>query len=287
MTSGTQRQVLEQRQRRVATLVWGTLLMAVGVVLSLHNAGVIDLSSRSTSRLAPRLAVDGDLGTRWSSDFSDPQSITVDLGEPCEITRVRLHWESAHATRYQLQVSDDQTAWTSIVSVTDADGEIDEHDVAARGRYVRMAGEARATPYGYSLYEFEVFGIPGPRLATAVASAVQPSLLSQGRSVSASSREDANTLPGARAAWSMLWPVFLVAMGLPPLLAPKDGGEQAVGLLTSGAGTLLLVANFTSLGFRQLMPILIVIAGSLLVIQSLGRSRRDAGPDSESSDRPF
>jgi len=26
------------------------------------------------------LAVDGDLSTRWSSDFSDPQSIYVDLG---------------------------------------------------------------------------------------------------------------------------------------------------------------------------------------------------------------
>jgi beta-glucosidase len=30
--------------------------------------------------------------------------------------------------------------------------------VSGSGRYVRMYGTARATPYGYSLWEFQVYG---------------------------------------------------------------------------------------------------------------------------------
>ena len=38
-------------------------------------------------------AVDGDPGTRWASEFSDPEWIYVDLGESVEIGAVLLNWE--------------------------------------------------------------------------------------------------------------------------------------------------------------------------------------------------
>ena len=50
-------------------------------------------------------AVDGDPGTRWSSAFSDPQWIQVDLGAGATLTRVVLTWETAYARAFTVQTS--------------------------------------------------------------------------------------------------------------------------------------------------------------------------------------
>src|SRR5262249_43698309 len=50
-------------------------------------------------------AVDGNAGTRWSSVFTDPQWLQVDLGGTATVDRVVLSWEAAYATAYQIQVS--------------------------------------------------------------------------------------------------------------------------------------------------------------------------------------
>jgi beta-glucosidase len=101
-------------------------------------------------------AVDGDTGTRWASAFSDPQSITVDLGAVRSIDRVTLVWETACGAEYAIETSADGSDWTEAAHVTDGDGGTDEMPVHASGRYVRMTGIRRATQWGYSLYEFEV-----------------------------------------------------------------------------------------------------------------------------------
>ena len=104
-------------------------------------------------------AVDGDLTTRWSSGFSDPQWIYVDLGVRKDIERMILHWETAYAKAYQIQVSDDAIHWTDIYSTTNGNGEVDNLKVRRAGRYVRMYGTQRGTEWGYSLWELEVYGI--------------------------------------------------------------------------------------------------------------------------------
>ncbi|WP_083925226.1 Ig-like domain-containing protein [Flexithrix dorotheae] len=106
-------------------------------------------------------AVDGDGGTRWASDQSDPQWMYVDLGETHTITRVELNWEAAYGSDYEIQVSDDASSWTTIFTETNGDGGTDNlTGLAGNGRYVRMYGTARGTQWGYSLYEFEVYGCP-------------------------------------------------------------------------------------------------------------------------------
>jgi F5/8 type C domain/Putative Ig domain len=106
-------------------------------------------------------AVDGNTGTRWSSAFSDPQWLQVDLGASASITQVVLQWEAAYATAFQIQTSPDGTNWTPIYSTTTGTGGTQTLNVTGTGRYVRMYGTARATPYGYSLWEFQVFGTLG------------------------------------------------------------------------------------------------------------------------------
>jgi len=101
--------------------------------------------------------VDGNLGTRWSSAFSDPQWLEVDLGSAQSICQVTLDWETAYGKAFQIQTSNDGSTWTTIYSTTTGTGGTQTLNVSGTGRYIRMYGTARATPYGYSLWEFQVY----------------------------------------------------------------------------------------------------------------------------------
>jgi hypothetical protein len=70
-----------------------------------------------------------------------------------------LRWEVAYGLSYQLQVSDDVATWSEVYGATTGDGGVDDITLStpATGRYVRMLGIQRATPFGYSPYEFEIY----------------------------------------------------------------------------------------------------------------------------------
>ncbi|MEV5708975.1 discoidin domain-containing protein [Actinoallomurus sp. NPDC052274] len=114
-------------------------------------------SAESVAFPAPN-AVDGNLGTRWSSAFSDPQWLQVDLGATRSICRATLNWETAYATAFQIQVSADANTWTTVYSTTTGTGGTQTVDLTGSGRYVRVYGTKRATQYGYSLWELQVYG---------------------------------------------------------------------------------------------------------------------------------
>ena len=110
-------------------------------------------------------AVDGNATTRWSSraDVTSPdtESLTVDLGAVYSIKRVKLNWEAAYGTRYVIETSLDGTSgWKTLYTENAGNGAIDDlTGLSGAGRYVRMRGVQRATVYGYSLWEFEVYGV--------------------------------------------------------------------------------------------------------------------------------
>ncbi|WP_430781640.1 glycosyl hydrolase [Actinoplanes sp. G11-F43] len=106
-------------------------------------------------------AVDGNTATRWSSAFADPQWLQVDLGATQNLSRAELVWEDAYATAYTVQTSTNGTTWATAATVTNGDGGTDTVTLSGNARYVRINGTARATPYGYSLFEFRVFGTCG------------------------------------------------------------------------------------------------------------------------------
>jgi hypothetical protein len=118
-------------------------------------------SSTENSSFPAANAVDGNTGTRWSSQFSDPQWLQVDLGGTATISQVTLTWETAYARAFQLQTSADGVTWTTIYSTTTGAGGTQTLAVTGTGRYVRMYGTARATQWGYSLWEFQVYGVLG------------------------------------------------------------------------------------------------------------------------------
>jgi F5/8 type C domain-containing protein len=115
-------------------------------------------SALENASLAGANAVDGNPSTRWGSAWSDPQWISVDLGAVYSITLVRLSWEVAYGRSYQIQTSVDNANWSTISTTANGDGGIDETTVSGTGRWVRVFGTKRATQWGYSLWELEIFG---------------------------------------------------------------------------------------------------------------------------------
>jgi hypothetical protein len=118
-------------------------------------------SSAELASLAAELAYDGDTDTRWASEKSEPHWIYVDLGEVAHVSRVRLTWEAAYATSYRIERSNvTNGTWTVMQTITNGNGGTDDLTAltAGNGRYIRMYGVTRATAYGFSLYEIEVFG---------------------------------------------------------------------------------------------------------------------------------
>jgi hypothetical protein len=137
-------------------------------------------------------AFDGNLGTRWSSAFSDPQWVEVDLGSSQPICQVTLAWEAAYGTAFQIQTSTDGSTWTTIYSTTTGTGGTQTLNVSGTGRYIRMYGTARATQYGYSLWEFSVYATGGGTGACGTAN------VALNKTATASSTENAGS-PAANA----------------------------------------------------------------------------------------
>lgn len=117
----------------------------------------VTATSMESTSLSALNAVDGNQSTRWSSEFKDPQYITVDLGSSFKVTQVVLRWENAYGKEYEIQSSLDGVNWTVLKHEYNSDGGIDKIDCSSQARYVRMYGIKRATEWGYSLYEFEVY----------------------------------------------------------------------------------------------------------------------------------
>ncbi|WP_354596188.1 discoidin domain-containing protein [Streptomyces sp. JL1001] len=161
--------VAASRRRRtlalaVITTLVATLLAAVQAApaqaapVLLSQGSTVTASSQENGGTAAGNAVDGDGGTRWSSAFADPQWIRIDLGSPAALSRVELAWEAAHAKSYRIELSTDGDNWTTAYSTTTSAGGNETLTVSGDARYVRLTGTERATGYGYSLWEFKVFG---------------------------------------------------------------------------------------------------------------------------------
>lgn len=140
-----------------------SIFLSVFLYLELH-AGYIKLRKvtgssfqDSKEEFSPEKAADGDMKTRWSSGFSDPQWLQLDFGEEKVINKVVLNWETSYGKSYQVQVSLDGKKWYVVYSTDTGDGDrdiISFKPVAVR--YLRIYGLLRAKVWGFSLWEVEV-----------------------------------------------------------------------------------------------------------------------------------
>lgn len=117
-------------------------------------------SSDESSAYSSQHAVDGDLTTRWSSAPNNTAEwLQINLGARYAINEVKLYWEAAYATGYQIQVSDDATTWTPIYTTTvGAGGTEDLTNLSGSGHYIRINATVHNVDLNFSLYEVEVYG---------------------------------------------------------------------------------------------------------------------------------
>ncbi|GIK65821.1 MAG: hypothetical protein BroJett018_36150 [Chloroflexota bacterium] len=118
-------------------------------------------STIENSGYLPEYAVDGLENTRWSTEYADEQWLAVDLAGVYAITQFTLTWEAAYGGEYELQVWDGEV-WQTVFSESTGNGGEDDIILSevVNARFVRMNGIKRATSWGYSLWEFEVYGTP-------------------------------------------------------------------------------------------------------------------------------
>jgi len=120
-------------------------------------------SASYSASLTPDKAFDGNTtSTRWDSPEGssvDPQWISVDLGAVKHINSIDLYWD-AGALVYQIQTSNDNANWTTLYSTSNgvSYGHASLPNLNGQGRYIRMYGTKRATQWGYSLDEMQVWG---------------------------------------------------------------------------------------------------------------------------------
>lgn len=116
-------------------------------------------SSIESAFLAAENVNDGDVQTRWSSQFADNEWIRIDLEDSYFIQQIVLNWETAYGKSYDIEVSDDGFNWETIFEERDGDGGLDVINLGrpVSARYVRMFGLLRGTGFGFSLWEFEIY----------------------------------------------------------------------------------------------------------------------------------
>ncbi len=201
-------------KRLIRLLAFATLAILPGLASAqtLLSQGKPAVASSAEGALTAASVVDGNAGTRWASNYSDAEWVYIDLGATATINRIVLNWETAYGKGYQIQVSANATSWTTIYSTSTSDGAIDDFTVTGSGRYIRMNGTARATGYGYSLWEFQVYG------STSVTSSVPASIAN---SIAASS-------VSSIAASSVAATATLISKNAPTVASTQEGSFTAV-----------------------------------------------------------
>lgn len=119
----------------------------------------VSVSSTESTNYLGSFAVDGNYSTRWSSQFSDPQTFTVDLGKIMQFNQIKIFWETAFGKEYIIETSTDGVIWNKIIDQKNGYGGIEKWNVNENSRFIRLTGTKRGTEWGYSIYEFEVFNI--------------------------------------------------------------------------------------------------------------------------------
>ena len=103
---------------------------------------------------------DGLIESRWGSHFEDNEWIYIELNAVYAVHRVVLNWETAYGKSYNIDVSFNGIDWETVFEERSGDGSIDviSFEAPADAQYVRMTGLERGTVFGFSLWEFEIYG---------------------------------------------------------------------------------------------------------------------------------
>jgi len=135
------------------------------VDLMRHDRVSVRASSEETSKTPASAAIDGQLETRWSSEFKDKQFLEIELGSIFSVSAVLINWEAGLPQHYEVRfratedprerfvpalsraVTPSHAGWKASIMA--------DHPHASA---LRFFFAQRATQYGISLWEVRVCG---------------------------------------------------------------------------------------------------------------------------------
>jgi mannan endo-1,4-beta-mannosidase len=125
----------------------------------------VTVSSTEVGQNVAANVTDRSYTTRWSSLYTDTEWMYIDLQDVYNMNEIKITWEAAMGKNYYLETSNDAINWTNQKTIVNNASLVNDYTgLNVNARYVRMYGTARATAFGYSIYEIEVYGkaIPKP-----------------------------------------------------------------------------------------------------------------------------
>lgn len=151
--------ILDRNGKEIEGLEFDPEAIPLGRVIT-EKIKVTSIQGEDTELFNPVYMLDGDAATRWSSQHSDPQQVTLEFGQPEKLKRIDLVWETACGKKYSLSTSVDGENWDEIYSTDSGKGghEIILLEEPVKAKFLRFEGLERGTDWGYSLYEFKVYG---------------------------------------------------------------------------------------------------------------------------------
>lgn len=118
---------------------------------------------------APQFAVDGDVTKKWCATGTPPHELTIDLGSVMTVCDVRIsHAEAGgespdmNTKAYTIQVSENGTDWTTVVTVTkNFEGVTSDTFQAVQAQFVKLIVEkpTQGSDSAARIYEVEVYGL--------------------------------------------------------------------------------------------------------------------------------
>ena len=145
----------------------GTELAVYQIYIFETEAPVIDLCDgtavATSEQQKATLAIDGNIGTRWESKSTDGDDVKwqMNLAEATTFNRIKIVWEGAYAKDFNILAGTTCDNMVKILEVTNQQlsnlTQIYELSESVTASHIQFQGIARATPYGYSFWEFEVF----------------------------------------------------------------------------------------------------------------------------------
>ena len=118
----------------------------------------VKATSEESEQYKAEYAVDADGNTRWSSKNYDKQNFIVDLWGVHTVASVKIAWETAYASQFQVQISTDNSSWKTVYENYKAKGGTMVINFSpVKAQYVKIYCIERATEYGFSIYEFEIY----------------------------------------------------------------------------------------------------------------------------------
>ncbi len=144
--------------------VWGDAIEPKNVTLN----KTVTVSSESTSDgYLKDKAVDGDVSTRWSSQYRSPVYdidtpwICVDMGDYYELSSLNIVFEYARPEKFYVQTSIDGENFVTIGTFEGPKNGINTYEISGTGRWLKiLAAGCVGDTYGMSIWELEAYGIP-------------------------------------------------------------------------------------------------------------------------------